>query len=75
MADWRGEASLGITSCRWCEAMMHIALGLLAENRIDAVRILKMLLSRGGWTFLLNRREEILGVLLSRQPYADYHKQ
>lgn len=41
--------------------------GFLVDHRIDLASILKMLISADGWRFLYNRREEIVGILLSRQ--------
>lgn len=52
-----------------------IATGLLVENRLDAKCLLRGLFSREGRAFLYNRREEILGILLSGKIFADYHKE
>jgi hypothetical protein len=68
-------AHFSILSMRKRALILHLTLGLLTENRIDIARILKMMVSKSGWQFLFNRREEIVGVLVSRQPYPDYHKQ
>jgi hypothetical protein len=42
-------------------------LGLLIENRLSPRDIAMMLLSPSGWRFFLNRREEILAILLARK--------
>ncbi len=51
-----------------------IIAALLAENRLDARSTLEMLTSLQGQRFLWNRREEIAGVLLSRQVGAEYQQ-
>ena len=43
-----------------------LLLGLLMENRLDLVCLLKMIFSYQGLLFFYNRREEIMGTLLSR---------
>jgi hypothetical protein len=68
-------AHFAIRSKRKGRLILAIATGLLAENKLDPGSLLKMLVSRSGLRFLLNRREEILGILLSRKVYADYHKE
>ena len=45
------------------------------ENKIDAVNILKMMVTPAGWRFLLNRREEIAGILWTGQTHPDYHRE
>ena len=67
-------AHFTILSKRKARLILTIATGLLAENKLDARSLLTMLFSRGGLRFLANRREEILGILVSRKVYADYHK-
>jgi hypothetical protein len=68
-------AHFRILSRRKTRLVLHIAAGLLVENKLDPKSLLSMLASRSGATFLWNRREEILGILLSRKVYADYHKE
>ena len=40
--------------------------GLLMENRLAVKDVVRMILSPAGWAFFLNRREEILAILLGR---------
>jgi hypothetical protein len=68
-------AHFRILSQRKTRLVLHLAAGLLVENRLDPKALLSMLASRSGAAFLWNRREEILGILLSRKVYADYHKE
>jgi hypothetical protein len=68
-------AHFRIVSRRKRRLVLHLAAGLLVENKLDPKSLLSMLVSRSGATFLWNRREEILGILLSRKVYADYHKE
>ena len=68
-------AHFAIRSKRKGRLILAIATGLLAENKLDPGSLLSMLASRSGVRFLLNRREEILGILVSRKVYADYHKE
>jgi hypothetical protein len=68
-------AHFRITSGRKTRLVLHLAAGLLVENKLDPKSLLLMLLSRSGAVFLWNRREEILGILLSGKVYADYHKE
>jgi hypothetical protein len=41
--------------------------GVLLENRLAPRDVLRILMSPGGWKFFINRREEILWVLLGRK--------
>lgn len=68
-------AHFAILSKRKPRLILTIATGLLAENKLDLRSLLSMLASRDGLRFLLNRREEILGILVSRKVYADYHRE
>lgn len=68
-------AHFAILSKRKARLILTIATGLLAENKLDPKSLLSMLLSLSGIRFLLNRREEILGILVSRKVYADYHRE
>ena len=68
-------AHFRILSRRKTRLVLHLAAGLLVENRLAPKSLLSMLASRSGAAFLWNRREEILGILLSRKVYADYHKE
>jgi hypothetical protein len=68
-------AHFAILSKRKPRLILAIATGLLAENKLDLRSLFAMLASRGGLRFLLNRREEILGILVSRKVYADYHRE
>jgi hypothetical protein len=67
-------AHFRILSKRKSRLILHIATGLLTENKLDPRSLLTMLLSKGGLRFLANRREEILGIFVSRKVYADYHR-
>ena len=51
----------------------QIVFGLLIDNKLSVKSIFKMLFSISGIRFLINRREEILGILLERKINADYH--
>jgi hypothetical protein len=68
-------AHFRILSQRKTRLVLHLAAGLLVENKLDPKSLLSMLASRSGVAFLWNRREEILGIILSRKVYADYHKE
>jgi hypothetical protein len=50
----------------------QIILGLLIDNKLDLKSVLKMLFSAKGIRFLLNRREEIWGVVFSGRIHAEY---
>jgi hypothetical protein len=50
----------------------QIVLGLLIDNKLDLRSVLKMLVSRKGIRFLLNRREEIWGIVFSGRIHAEY---
>ncbi len=67
-------AHFTIQSKRKRRLILYIATGLLTENKLDPRSLLSMLASKGGLKFLSNRREEILGILVSRKVYPDYHK-
>ncbi len=68
-------AHFRIVSGRKSRLILQLAAGLLVENRLDPRSLLAMLCSPSGIRFLLNRREEIAGILLSRKIYADYHRE
>jgi len=51
----------------------QIVFGLLIDNKLSVSDIVKMVFTRSGIQFLLNRREEIMGILLQRKIHADYH--
>lgn len=51
----------------------QIIFGLLVDNKLDLKSVLRMLFSAKGLRFLVNRREEIVGVLLSFRVSAEYH--
>lgn len=51
----------------------EIVLGLLVENKLDLRSLLSMFLRKDGRKFLWNRREEILGILLSFRIASSYH--
>jgi UDP-MurNAc hydroxylase len=67
-------AHFRIVSMRKTRLILYIATGLLTENKLDPRSLLSMLASKSGLKFLSNRREEILGILVSRKVYPDYHK-
>jgi hypothetical protein len=50
----------------------QIVLGLLIDNKLDLKSVLKMLFSAKGIRFLLNRREEIWGIMFSGRIHAEY---
>ena len=68
-------AHFRILSARKKRLILHLAMAMLVENRLDPKSLLTMLFSRTGLSFLWNRREEIVGILLSGRIYADYHKE
>ncbi|TKC07182.1 MBL fold metallo-hydrolase [Pedobacter frigoris] len=51
----------------------QIIFGILIDNKLSIKHLFSMLFSRKGLEFLLNRREEIVGILLERKLSADYH--
>ena len=53
----------------------QIILGILVDNKLDLKSMLTMLFRPKGLRFLVNRREEILGILTSFQLAASYQKQ
>ena len=74
---WTPSPSVRISaSCRTGKTrlILYIATGFLTENKLDPRSLLSMLISKSGVRFLANRREEILGIFVSRKVYADYHK-
>ena len=50
-----------------------IVIGLLVDNKLDLRSLLSMIFRKKGLKFLWNRREEILGILLSFKLAASYH--
>ncbi len=68
-------AHFRIASARKSRLVMHLAAGMLVENKLDMKSLLSMLGSRSGLSFLVHRREEIAGILLSGKVVADYHKE
>lgn len=52
----------------------QIVLGKLVENKIDLRSIVKMITTWNGSKFLWNRREQIIGTLISRQIGSDYQR-
>jgi hypothetical protein len=50
----------------------QIVFGLLIDNKLDLKSVLKMLFSVKGIRFLLNRREEIWGIMFSGRIHAEY---
>ena len=50
-----------------------IVIGLLVDNKLDLRSIVSMIFRKKGLRFLWNRREEILGILLSFKLAASYH--
>jgi len=52
----------------------HVLFGFLVDNKLDVRSVLKMLFHLKGLQFLFNRREEIIGVLLTRKVGADFHR-
>ena len=67
-------AHFRIVSKRKTRLILYIATGMLSENKLDLRSLLSMIVSRSGLRFLANRREEILGIFVSRKVYPDYHK-
>ncbi|TCC90601.1 hypothetical protein EZ428_15150 [Pedobacter frigiditerrae] len=51
----------------------QIIFGILIDNKLSVKSIFKMLFSYKGIQFLINRREEIIGIILERKVNADYH--
>ena len=50
----------------------YILVGMLIDNKLSIIDILKMIFSINGIKFLFNRIEEIIGLLLTREVMADY---
>jgi ribonuclease BN (tRNA processing enzyme) len=51
----------------------QIVFGILIDNQLSINNIIRMLFSLSGIKFLVNRREEIMGILIQRKIHADYH--
>jgi L-ascorbate metabolism protein UlaG (beta-lactamase superfamily) len=68
-------AHFGMQSSSKGPLMALIAAGLLVENKLDVKSLLRGLFTMEGRQFLYNRREEILGILVSGKIFADYHKE
>ena len=52
----------------------YIMVCMLFDNKLDFISLLKMLFTIKGLKFFFNRREEIIGLILSRSVIADYQK-
>ncbi len=52
----------------------YLIVFMLFDNKLDFVSLLKMLFTFKGLKFFFNRREEIIGLILSRSLMADYQK-
>ena len=55
--------------------LKYITFCMLFDNKLDLVRLLKMLFTYKGLKFFFNRREEIIGLIFSRSFIADYQKE
>ncbi len=53
----------------------YILLGMLTDNNLDLLNLCKMLFSLKGLLFFFNRREEIIGLIISRSFMSDYQKE
>ena len=53
----------------------YITFCMLYDNKLDFIRLLKMLFSFNGLKFFFNRREEIIGLIFTRSVIADYQKE
>ena len=53
----------------------YITFCMLFDNKLDLVILLKMLFTYKGLKFFFNRREEIIGLMLTRSVMADYQKE
>ena len=51
----------------------EIVIGLLVDNKLDARSLIRMIFKKDGIRFLWNRREELLGVLLTWRLAPTYH--
>ena len=68
-------AHFGMQSSSKSPLVALIAAGLLVENKLDVKSLLRGLFTTEGRQFLYNRREEIVGILLSGKIFADYHNE
>jgi hypothetical protein len=68
-------AHFAISSKKKIPLYWQIVFGMLIDNRLDLKSILLMLFSRSGREFLICRREEILGRIISFRLAAEYQKQ
>ncbi len=55
--------------------LKYITFCMLFDNKLDLFRLLKMLFTYKGLQFFFNRREEIIGLILTRNIIADYQKE
>ena len=55
--------------------LKYITFCMLFDNKLDLVRLLKMLFTYKGLKFFFNRREEIIGLIFTRSVIADYQKE
>lgn len=66
-------AHFKISNANTLPLFWQVLLGFLVDNKLDVRSVLTMLLHVKGLQFLLNRREEIIGVLLTRKVGAGFH--
>ena len=50
-----------------------IVIGLMVDNKLDMQSVIKMIFKKDGISFLWNRREEMLGVMLNFRLAPSYH--
>jgi hypothetical protein len=55
--------------------MWYVMMGMLMDNLLAPKHMLRMLVTAGGLRFLFNRREEILGIVVTRQVASGYQRQ
>ena len=55
--------------------LKYITFCMLSDNKLDLVRLIKMLFTYKGLKFFFNRREEIIGLIFTRSVIADYQKE
>ena len=54
--------------------LKYITICMLFDNKLDLVSLIKMTSNLKGLKFFFNRREEIIGLLISKSIVADYQK-
>src|SRR5262249_33159924 len=68
-------AHFAIVNKKKIPLVWQIVIGLLIDNKLDLSSLLSMMFKQSGRQFLVNRREEIAGIVLSWRIAAEYHNE